>query len=54
MLPMQVLEQFRASMAKTRIIEKPKGTRIFGTPEMLNDPNVHSVKTILDEASLGG
>ena len=38
---------------QTRIIEKSKGTRVFGTPEFIHDPNVPSVKTMLDESSFG-
>ena len=37
----------------TRVIEKPKGNRVFGTPELIYEPHVPSVKTIFDEASLG-
>lgn len=37
----------------TRVIEKPKGARVFGTPENIHEPHVPSVKTMLDESSLG-
>ena len=38
---------------QTRVIEKHKDTRVFGTPELLHDPNVPSVKIIFDESSFG-